>query len=623
MTGLALLLYAVAFLVLSWGGYDRRLIAVLIGLALLVIAASRLRSALAGATRTVRFWVPVGMVAVGAGLVVYWFAGTPTGGWGLAGLCASLLGLGHAVTLWREGSRWELTRGAVVIIGLGLVAVAAVALCLVVGAWWLLGAVAALLLMPIGITLLSEDVLRRTSGWPGWVWAGGAVALAIAAVWLPLRTDASLPLMLALIGAAIGLMWAIASDTQSDVLLVVIAIAVIWLGVPQGVDRDPAVDPVDGQPALVALGDSYISGEGAKTFFEGTNDPARPNECRRSRTAYPHLTVKEGGAREYDHLAFYACSGALAKHIHTAVQYTGEPLDDTPDRGLTQLGQLRELRARKRVDIKLVVVSIGGNDAGFSSIGTACVAPGSCVALGQRWLDRLPAVAEKVRAAFTEVRRTLDAIQPGVPVLVIPYPVPIRERGCPYSSLGDDEHRFVHAFVGQLNGAIRTVAGESGFYVLEDMERAFGTKLRICDGPLSEIGENFIAPSTVEGVLDQALNPRNWIHNSFHPNERGHEAMSGVLASWIAEHPEPDVEPGPGDEPSDFTPASLTELMGADVAHCGAEDEPAYCDRDPTAWAITQLGVLASQIAVPALLLAVGAWVFAMGGLNTYRRRRT
>jgi lysophospholipase L1-like esterase len=615
-------LYVVAFLVLSWGGYDRRPVTVAIGLLLLIVAARQLRNGLVVAPRWARIGAPALMMVVGAGLVASWFLGTPTGGWGLAGLCAFFLGLGHAVSVWREGARWKLTRGLVVLVVLAIVAVAGVVLCLVVNALWLIAAVVALLLMPIGITLLSEDLLRDDPRWPWWTWVTGGALVVIAVVWLALRTDMTWALALAVAAAAIGLMLAIASNTQADVVLIVLVVAVAWLGVPHGVDPDPSVAPRDRQPVLVSLGDSYMSGEGAKTFLKGTNDPARPNECRRSRTAYAHLTVAEGGVREYDHLAFYACSGALAAHVHELPQHAGEPLDDTPESGLDQLQQLVDLREHHDVDLQLVIVSIGGNDAGFSSIGTDCVAPGSCVALGQRWLDTLPGVAAKVKGAFTEIRRTLDAIQAGVPVLVVPYPVPIRERGCSYSSLGDDEHRFVNAFVGQLNGAIRTVARESEFYVLEDMERAFGTTLRICDGPLSEIGENFIAPSSVEGVLDQALNPRNWIHNSFHPNERGHEAMSRVLAAWITAHPEPAGVPGPDDQASTFTPASLEEIMGTDVAYCGGEGEPAFCDRKATPWAITQLGVLAGQIALPALLLAVGAWLLAMGALVRYRGRK-
>ena len=82
-------------------------------------------------------------------------------------------------------------------------------------------------------------------------------------------------------------------------------------------------------------------------------------------------------------LAFLACSGAVTADLYRVARWPEEPAGGP---GVPQLEQVKRLRCQ---DIRLVIVSIGGNDAGFADIGVACVAPGSCVVRGQIWLDRL------------------------------------------------------------------------------------------------------------------------------------------------------------------------------------------------------------------------------------------
>jgi lysophospholipase L1-like esterase len=90
----------------------------------------------------------------------------------------------------------------------------------------------------------------------------------------------------------------------------------------------------------VALGDSYSSGVGTRSFYEST--------CRRSEYAYPRLIARD---RAGTSLTFRACSGATTSSL------TAE-----------QLGSLSSTT-------NIVTVTIGGNDAGFSSIVTQCALP--------------------------------------------------------------------------------------------------------------------------------------------------------------------------------------------------------------------------------------------------------
>jgi lysophospholipase L1-like esterase len=91
----------------------------------------------------------------------------------------------------------------------------------------------------------------------------------------------------------------------------------------------------------VALGDSYSSGT-------GTRDYSWDSTCQRGPYAYPALVAAH---RPNTSLTFVACSGAK----------TGDVLNN----------QVQYLSASTNI----VTITIGGNDAGFSSVITQCALP--------------------------------------------------------------------------------------------------------------------------------------------------------------------------------------------------------------------------------------------------------
>ena len=104
--------------------------------------------------------------------------------------------------------------------------------------------------------------------------------------------------------------------------------------------------------------------------------------------------------------------------------------------------------------------------------------------------------------------------------------------------------------------------------------------------------------------------PTNWIHNSFHPNELGHEEMARVLERWLVQHPRLDATPSPGDIVPTVGRRSLTELMDPDPAkYCHSQSEPDYCDRGDNEWAVTQVGFALRDLVIPALLMTFGWWL--------------
>ncbi len=93
-------------------------------------------------------------------------------------------------------------------------------------------------------------------------------------------------------------------------------------------------------PQYVALGDSYSSGVGTRTYYnDGTS-------CQRSPDAYGPLI---SSARGYT-LSFQACSGAKTTDVNSS-----------------QLGTLSSTT-------NMATITIGGNDAGFSNVIINCAA---------------------------------------------------------------------------------------------------------------------------------------------------------------------------------------------------------------------------------------------------------
>ena len=627
--GVALGSYLLAFAVLSFGGASRSDWVVGIAVLLLVAASVLLQLTLSRAreqdllSHRTHILVPAGIVFAGFAAVGVWWLGTElgflTGGVGLGGVCAMYLGAGQLLAEVRAHDERPLRHGLIVAGVCALLFIGGLVLLLTVweaGKWFVL---AGFLFAPVGLTLVSEGVLRRPPPWTSPAALACPLLVLFAAWWLGHGLDLGFSLTMAVVVAGLVLVGAIASSTQADVLLAVTVVALFWAATPSGVAFDKSTAPGPG-PTLIVLGDSYISGEGASEFFEDTNN-AGVNECRRSPHAYPYLIVDDGRARWLGDLAFLACSGAETPDVIARAQWRGEPVDDTRRKGKSQLAQLRDLMDGG-TDPGLVIVSIGGNDVGFSKIATACLAPGSCVELGKLWLNRLRSVAAAIDDTYEAIRQ---AVGDEVPVIAVPYPVPIRARPCGYSQLSLREHRFLHGFVEQLDGAIQQSARDAGFYYLSRMVGVLERrKLRICDAPEDDVGVNFIRVKSVNGVRDQMLEPNTWLHNSLHPNDTGHKAMAKVLAAWIRDHPNPSAKPDPLDTPAPFVPATLDNLLGTDAGtYClkRSSARPRYCDRKDASWALTKAAGVLLEATPALLLLLAGWWLWWLPVLKWTRKR--
>jgi lysophospholipase L1-like esterase len=562
----------------------------------------------------------IGFCVVGAALLVLGLVRSGAGT-GLVGAVLLYFGIGALVMRWRErdeGRRaWGLVfLGSGVVLGLlGSVLLGHVQGILPVG---LLG-FGLLLLLPVGAALLSEEAIQwlkdpgrgawRVGGVVGGVVVFGVVAVGTV-VWVGSTWVLGVLLVLCL------LVVALASSTQADIVAILAVIALMGV-TPLQETRLEVLNPGGHSRVLVALGDSYMSGEGASVYYQGT-DEGGGDTCRRSPTAWAAMA---GQQRPFDGLAFVACSGARTANVRADPASIPSPRVQKGEPG-TQLAQYQDLQKQMPFTPSLVVLSIGGNDAGFSTIGLMCLAPGDCNTKSSLWTGGLDQVERLLRGTYAEVR----AAFPTTPVVVTAYPNPIDNQvsSCGQVALSIRERNFLQDFVQRLNARVQKAAADYGFYYLKAMEGSLAAShLQLCD-PLNggRPGLNFIGLRSVNGVAEQRFNPANWSHSSLHPNERGHAAMLRVFQTWLADT-EPLSATGPkGSRPVTPPAPPAGEQAGVVVQPpCDLFDlSPTGCRPQGQAWALQQVGRLLLTKGWLAALTAAAAWAASVAFFGWRRR---
>lgn len=328
-------------------------------------------------------------------------------------------------------------------------------------------------------------------------------------------------------------------------VLVVVGLVAVWVVADR--DAGPAdslrlvtdVETSWAEPAdtirMVALGDSYSSGEGAAHFLPGTNVEGG-NNCRRADTAYgPRVADRFGWE-----LAFFACQGGLAEQIaaDVAVDVGAPPPTRLPEGAY----QVDRVPADIAAGVDVVTMSIGGNDALFSTIGRACAVPGSCNDIREVFDSNLRFVTRRVASALTAIGERFTSAR----IVLVPYPKMLGAEHCADVPLDGEEFAYLNDFLDELNRAVANAvpsanAALSGAGV--DSRAVFfqaGTRAyaghELCPAGSEPAAMNVLTLSPTDGdSLSDRVSPGAWIHQSFHPTERGHELMACQLERFLIE----------------------------------------------------------------------------------------
>ncbi|MFT7836085.1 GDSL-type esterase/lipase family protein [Saccharothrix sp. BKS2] len=292
--------------------------------------------------------------------------------------------------------------------------------------------------------------------------------------------------------------------------------------------------PRDAPRALVAMGDSTMSGEGAGSYEPGT-DGENGNWCHRSTEASVHHTRVEGVDRVFN----LACSGANAEQVGIT--------DQVRNTEGSQALRLAEIARRNRVSV--VVVAVGANDdPRFADVLGACLRAWverrvDCAGtLEEEWKARVARMAPKVEQALRDIRQVLqdEGYTPRSYTLVLQsYAAPVAPglpfdlqnlAGCPLRT-GDLEWVRDRA-VAELSAALRRTAVEVDARFL-DLSRA-GDRREACVGG-SRPEEEWFTRLTVdfEGLRDSER-AKHALQESFHPNARGYAQFGRCMSRFLA-----------------------------------------------------------------------------------------
>jgi lysophospholipase L1-like esterase len=226
----------------------------------------------------------------------------------------------------------------------------------------------------------------------------------------------------------------------------------------------------------VALGDSYSSGTGTRTYInDGTS-------CQRSVYAYPSLDASALGLS----LNFRACSGATVADVTN-----------------TQLSALSSTTA-------YATISVGGNDAGFASVLTTCAQPSWASNCNGAIDTAQSTINNTLPGRLATLYSSIRAKAPNARVIVVGYPRIFNGEDCnAFTWFSPTEESRLNATADLLNTRTATAASNAGFTFVNPTSKFVGHA--VCDN--------------VEW-LNGLSSP---VSESYHPNVAGHRDGYAVL----------------------------------------------------------------------------------------------
>jgi lysophospholipase L1-like esterase len=225
----------------------------------------------------------------------------------------------------------------------------------------------------------------------------------------------------------------------------------------------------------VALGDSYSSGTGTRTYYD--------SNCQRSVYAYPYL---EHNAHPDWTFVHAACSGAK----------TGDIIN-------TQSSSLTS-------DTNWVSYTIGGNDAGFSSVITTCAYPSWASDCNGAIDGAQNYINNTLPGRLDLVNNTIKSRSPNAKVIVLDYPHLFNGEDCNAGTwFSPSEETRLNQTADMLRDKLSQAASRAGSnFIFRDVIPPF-IGHAVCDGG---------GGSSTEWI-NGLSNP---VGESYHPKITGH-----------------------------------------------------------------------------------------------------
>jgi lysophospholipase L1-like esterase len=250
-------------------------------------------------------------------------------------------------------------------------------------------------------------------------------------------------------------------------------------------------------PRYTALGDSYAAGPLIP-------NPLSPLGCLKSSNNYGRIAQRTLAFAEYRDAT---CSGARTDHFLQTQNVTPGP--NPP--------QANSLSA----DTRLVTLTFGGNDIGFSDLAQDCV---SVLPLGSPCRNRYTRNGDQISARIAATSPKVDAILDGIrarsplaKVLVVNYSAifPHSGSGCwPKLPVAPGDVRWLREKQVELNGMLASQAAANGATLVDVYSASVGRDA--CAGS----GTRWVEPY----VPGNAAAP-------LHPNLRGMQAMAAMVVA--------------------------------------------------------------------------------------------
>jgi Mg-chelatase subunit ChlD/lysophospholipase L1-like esterase len=294
---------------------------------------------------------------------------------------------------------------------------------------------------------------------------------------------------------------------------------------------------------IVVLGDSYSSGEGAGDYDSSDDRGSDTFRCHRSANAWGRVLL-EGAGEVKPKLSFLPCSGAVTGDLQRYQHFWGTP---------PQLTGLKELAASDTPP-DVVLMTLGGNDAGFAKFIAGCVrytdahvTKDACgVYRSMSGSSMLPylltdTLEKDLVTSYGLVDRVLNAPEVvrkrggrAAQLVVLPYPNPLpptqRDASGCFLGLSAKEIEQARLFVHRVDNVVyRAIdaAAEKGvpIHTAWDVYGAFQDGYTICDNQPAVI---------TDGTFGRSVNPTDALRGqeSMHPNTLGQRLMANALIEW-------------------------------------------------------------------------------------------